>query len=310
MRKLGITLILITTLLLGSVGVASAGPDGPKIGGEITEIDLTTGVVTLQNREGETYVIQFTDETEFHSRDDSLTELADLEIGMLINVRGEEQDDGTILAIAVAAIKNGSGPGERDGTRRLRGELTDIDGNLLTIQGRGGEIGSALVTADTEFHSRDGSVQSIEDLIIGQQIGIGIQQQDDGTLIAVIIQIGVPGGDNLPPDVVRTPGEIASVAADGSDFTLTSQQGETLTILVTADTKFHSRDGSLASAADLEVGMHVGIAAQPTDSGDLVALAVGRGKPPEERPSQVNGGNRPISIAKSAGKFSDSKSNN
>ena len=266
-------------------------------------------MVTLQNREGETFVIQITDETEFHSRDDSLTELADLEIGMLINVRGEEQDDGTILAIAVGTAKKSDVPGGRDGSHRLRGELTDIDGNLLTIQGRGGDIGSVLVTTDTEFQSRDGSVQSIEDLVIGQQIGIGVQQQDDGTLIAVIIQVGVPGGDSLPPDAVRTPGEITSVAADGSNFTLTTQQGETLTILVTAETKFHSRDGTLASAADLEVGMHVGIAAQPTDSGDLVALAVGGGKPPEERPTQVSGGNRPNSSEKWAGKFSGSKSN-
>ncbi len=309
MRKLSIILVIITADSLGSVGVASAGPDGPKVGGEIIEIDITTGLVTIQNLDGETFVIKFTDETEFHSRDESLTDLADLGIGMLINVRGEERDDGTILASAVGAAKKGSVPGGRDGARRLQGELTDIDGDLLTIQGRDGEIGTALVTSDTEFQSRDGSVQSIEDLVVGQQIGIGIQQKDDGTLVAVIIQVGVPGGDSLPPDAVRTPGEIASVAADGSDFTLTTQQGETLTILVTSDTKFHSRDGSLASAADLEVGMHVGIAAQPTDSGDLVALAVGGGKPPEEHPTQVNAADRTISSAKRAGKFSGSKSN-
>ena len=176
MRKLSIILVIIIVISLGSVGVASAGPDGPKVGGEITEIDLTTGLVTIQILDGETFVIKFTDETEFHSRDESLTDLADLEIGMRIDVRGEEQDDGTILTSAVGAAKKGDVPGGRDGDRRLQSELTDIDGDL-------------------------------------------------------------------------------------------------------------------------------------PDSGDLVALAVGGGKPPEERPTQVNGTDRIISSTKRAGKFSGSKSN-
>ncbi|TDI87022.1 MAG: hypothetical protein E2O74_00470, partial [Chloroflexi bacterium] len=76
---------------------------GIRAAGEITGIVPGQGTFTLTSRQGEDFKFQTNDRTKFRSPNGSVEDIHDLKKGMKALVVATEQDDGTLLALMVAA---------------------------------------------------------------------------------------------------------------------------------------------------------------------------------------------------------------
>lgn len=166
------------------------GPGGGRRGGglrgEITAIG--TDEFTLQPLDGDEITIAVDDETRYVG---DLSSFTDLEVGMEVGVALPRDGEDQALAKAVVS-------GAQLDAARARGEVTDVNSDSLTIETRDGESLTFEVTADTEFHSRDDSVQSLSDISVGD-FAMVIYEEDGSNLVALVIGSGTPqqDGDGL-----------------------------------------------------------------------------------------------------------------
>jgi hypothetical protein len=77
---------------------------------------------------------------------------------------------------------------------------------------------------------------------------------------------------------VRAAGELTAVHPGSSTFELHTRQGEDLQLVVTEDTRFRSRDGSIQSIGDMRRGMVAAVAAVRGGDGALEARFVAVGE--------------------------------
>lgn len=272
-----------TVLALALPAAVSAAEDEPGAGkfraaGEVTGVDLSARTFTLHTRAGEDLVITVTDETRFVSRQGDIQGLEDLEAGMKAVVRGEVTADGAHIARSVGV----GDPGDRPDHARYAGVVTSVGERSFSIQPReGGEV-TFLVDENTEFHSRDGSVNGLEDLKIGMRVGVGAAVQDDGSLLALNVLAGAADRPRPRPDVdVRGAGRIVDLG--DREFTIETRDGRRMTFAVTEDTLFKSRNGQVGSFGDLEMGMGVAVGGKKSADGQLTAVWVLAGPDRPER---------------------------
>lgn len=275
LKKQGLVIACILGLLALSAGVAYAADDPPpgglRVVGKVTSIDPGTESFTLEAlRKGE-LTVHVSSATKFRSRDGDIHGLGDLEVGMPVVVAGTPVGDGELQADVVTVGK----PGERPGRFRLRGEITGIslsDG-VFTLKTPSGEEVHVRVSERTRFFSRDDSIHGIEDLEVGMfALAQGVKGPE-GQLNALRVAAGSPEDR---PDI-RSLGVVTAVG-EGS-FTLESRQGRSLTFEVDESTRYRSRDGSVTSFDDLEVGMHVAVFGDKVSEGTYKAIVIGVGLP-------------------------------
>jgi hypothetical protein len=140
--------------------------------------------------------------------------------------------------------------------------------SLETPEGR--EI-TFQVCDRTRYRSRDGSVQDIHDLKKGMLAIVVSIEQEDGSLLAVIVAVADPDLQGPPVDLRVT----GRVTAKGSrSFTLQTGEGRLLTISVDGSTIYRSPDGSVQSFADLQVGARALVGAKELGSGTYKAVYV------------------------------------
>lgn len=82
-------------------------PLGTRIMGEV--IAVTSSSLTIQTRKGETFTYTVNADTEFLSRENAVTELADIEEGDHVMILYEQASNGTLTANVIAV---GAGPQE------------------------------------------------------------------------------------------------------------------------------------------------------------------------------------------------------
>jgi hypothetical protein len=275
--------IVGTVLALALPAAVSAAEDDPGAGrfraaGEVTGVDPAASAFTLHTRAGEDLVITVTDETRFVSRQGEIQGLEDLEAGMKAVVRGEVTADGAHIAKTVGV----GTPGDRPDHKRYAGAVTSVGDGSFSIEPRdGGEV-MFLVNEKTEFHSRDGSVNGLEDLKIGMRVGVGAAVQDDGSLLALNVLAGAADRPRPRPDVdVRAAGRIVDLG--DREFTIETRDGRRMTFAVTEDTVFKSRNGQVSSFGDLEVGKGVAVGGKKSADGQLTAVWVLAGPDRPER---------------------------
>ncbi|MEX0787363.1 MAG: DUF5666 domain-containing protein, partial [Anaerolineales bacterium] len=254
-RGVGIAGTVLALALPAAVSAAEGDPGAGRFraAGEVTGVDPAASTFTLHTRAGEDLVITVTDETRFVSRQGEIDGLEDLEAGMKAFVRGEVTADGAHIAKTVGV----GNPGDRPDHARYAGAVTSVGDRSFSIQPReGGEV-TFLVDENTEFHSRDGSVNGLEDLRIGMHVGVGAAAQDDGSLLALNV-LAAHRPDRPRPDVdVRGAGRIVDLG--DRELTIETRDGRRLTFAVTEDTVFKSRNGQVSSFGDLEMGMGVAV---------------------------------------------------
>src|SRR3990170_4746031 len=274
-KKRGILIAAVASLMVLSTGVAYAAdeqpPDGVRAAGKVVNVDLGASSFTIDTlRKGELTVI-VSDTTQFRSREDDIEGLDDLEEGMPVIVAGMPGSSGEILADVVAVGK----PGERPTRFRHRGEITGVapDDGTFTLKTLAGEEVEIHVGDRTRFRSRDDSIQGIDDLESGMLAHVQGLKGPGGELNALLVAVGNPEDR---PDV-RAIGEITAI--ENQSFTLETRNGRSLTFEVDDSTKYHSRDGSVTSFDDLEVGMKAVVVGDEIDEGQYKAIAVGAGAP-------------------------------
>ena len=248
--------------------------------GEITSVDSSGNLFDLTKRDGEVITFQVGDRTRFRSREGDIEGIEDLEPGMIALVVGVRMEEGGIFATTVAAGQKDDLP---PNLRQVRGEITQIvpGQGTFTLEKSDGETLTFQTNERTRFRSRDGSVNDIHDLKKGMTALVGMIEQQDGTLLALLVVAGYPQESPERPKIdVRVAGRIVEVGTQS--FTLETRSAERKTFNVVGSTVFKSRDGSVTGLDDLEIGMIAVVGAQELGSDQLKAVWVAVGKPPSE----------------------------
>ncbi|HEY1800120.1 MAG TPA: DUF5666 domain-containing protein [Terriglobales bacterium] len=169
---------------------------GPGTGGAITAISGNS--ITLKTRDGQTAQVSVNDQTRFRkSRADA--KLADLKVGDMVFVRGE-QKDGVWQAEVVAERPEGGmgmgmgGPGgnfrENLGKTIIMGEITAMNGTQLTVQRPDGVSQNITVDENTSFRKDNESV-TLTDLKVGDHV-FGRGELKNNVFVPSQLNVGQP----------------------------------------------------------------------------------------------------------------------
>ena len=177
------------------------------------------------------------------------------------------------LGLVGVAYAEGDAP---DNQVRIAGVILNVDfpGNTFAVRTLNGTDVHVHVTGNTEYRSRNGSIQGFEDLVVDMRTIVVGQERGDGTINASVVFAATP--EELP-DIMRLKGEVGSVG--DQFFTLLTDDGRNLTINVIERTRFRSRNGEVTTLGDLEPGMVALVAAVDTEDNGIVALVVAAGTP-------------------------------
>lgn len=177
------------------------------------------------------------------------------------------------LGLTGAAFAEGDSP---DNQIRIAGVILNVDfpGNTFAVRTLSGTDMHVHVTGNTEYRSRDGSVQGFENLAVDMRTVVVGQERGDGTINASVVFAATP--EELP-ELMRLKGEVGGVG--NRFFTLLMEDGRSLTINVIDRTRFLSRDGEVTMLSDLEPGMVAHVTAADTEENGIVALVVAAGTP-------------------------------
>ena len=176
--------------LLGLVVAAGYKEDLPnnlrKFKGEIAKVVPGQGTFTLKTREGEVISFQTNDRTRFVSRDGSVADIHDLKKGMIALVGAVEREEGSLMAVFVAAADFPDRPVDV----RVGGQIISLGERSFTIETRGGDLMAFSVDGSTRYRSRDGSVEGFDDLQVGMIAIVGAKELGTGDLKAVWVGVG------------------------------------------------------------------------------------------------------------------------
>lgn len=177
------------------------------------------------------------------------------------------------LGLVGVAYAEGDAP---DNQTRIAGVILNMDfpGDTFAVRTLSGTDVHVHVTGNTEYRSRNDSVQGFEDLVVDMRTIVVGQERGDGTINASAVFVATP--EELP-NVIRLKGEVVSVGGD--NFTLLTEDGQSLMISVIERTRFRSRNGEVTKLSDLEPGMVALVTAVDTEDNGIVALVVAAGNP-------------------------------
>jgi len=155
--------------------------------GTIAGVSPAAGTFQLTTRQGIAITFAVDENTQFISPNKDIQSLAAVQPDMVAIVVASSQNDGVNLVTRIAV-------GERDDFPKfeikVRGQITALDANSLTVQTGRGETLVFQTTEETKFRGR-ADIQSQGDLEIGMHIFIGGRELDTGELFAQWIVLGV-----------------------------------------------------------------------------------------------------------------------
>lgn len=148
--------------------------------GEVLAIDDLTLMVRTDG--GERLVV--TDElTRFRIPGVEDPSIEDISVGDPILAIGRLDEEGNLLARVVAVA---SGPQLRRHT--LRGVITSIEGDSLGLATRGRQV-RVVTTEDTIFRIPGVEDPGIDDLEVGDKVGVLVAPTEEGTLLAKVVVV-------------------------------------------------------------------------------------------------------------------------
>jgi hypothetical protein len=167
-------------------------PDPFRVTGEITNVIPGQDTFMVTTNEGREYTFQVSDRTRYRSRDGSIQSIHDLKQGMMSIVVAIEKNDGSFLALVVAAGEPGGGQVDV----RAAGRIVELGNRSFTLQTRDGRSLVISVDGSTVYRSRDGSIQGFGDLRVGMVAAVGAKEVGNGQLKAVWVAAGWLRGTN------------------------------------------------------------------------------------------------------------------
>jgi hypothetical protein len=240
--------------------------------GTISSVDVTGNSFSLEIEEGRIQQFILSDRTRYQSRDGSITDLEDLEVGMVAHVIAIERENQIPMAWIISAGK----PDEKPERFRVFGQITQVipGQNSFELETRSGDIFTFNVIDRTKFRSRDGSINNIHDLKKGMYaLVVGIRDTEGSSIALIVAAANQEDKPALSRLDVRALGKIISLGE--RSFTIESRGQGTLTFSVDGSTIYKSRDGSIASFEDLQIGMIAVVGGKELGNGELKAAIVG-----------------------------------
>jgi hypothetical protein len=246
--------------------------------GEIIDVDVIAETFSLRRPDGTVLTFQIGERTKYRSRDGSIKGLEDLKPGMFALVVGVKLEDGSVLALLVAAGEMKDKPV----IKQFRGEIAGVvpGQGTFSLLGLDGEMRTFETIDRTVFRSRDGEIKDIHDLKKGMKAMVGAVEKEDGTLIALVV--GVWKEKDPPGDIVSAAGRIVVIGKH--EFTIEKRDGRHMIFSVDGSTIYKSRDGSVTEFDDLELGMVAVVRARRLGNDKLKAFWVGAGWLTSDRP--------------------------
>jgi hypothetical protein len=173
--------------LLIAAGEPKERPEAMRLQGEITGVVPGQGTFTIVNREGNEFELSTNDRTKFHSWDGSISDIHDLKKGMQAIVGAIRQDDGQLLALAVAAGNPEDRPGRPVLDVTVGGKVIEMGSSSFTIQTRNGDSISFSVNDSTHYKG----ISGFNELKVGMMAAVGADETDDG-LLALFVEARNP----------------------------------------------------------------------------------------------------------------------
>jgi hypothetical protein len=157
--------------------------------GQVTAIGADQ--FTLQTRAGQERTFRFDESTRFTNPEKQELSAADLQTGAWVRVVVARRGGQPRLARAVVILPPDFDP-QAYADRRFLGKITGVEAASFTLQTRTGETLTFQVTAETVFHSRKGTVDSLDDLKAGLPVAVGAKDLGDGRYQALHV-LAAPG---------------------------------------------------------------------------------------------------------------------
>ena len=219
--------------------------------GSITITDINGSSLSLKTDDGWTRTITVTADTKITKAGQAMS-LSDLAVGDHIRFSQKKNADGsyTVTAIAIPVAQIG-------------GEVTAVSGNTVTIKRRNGETQAVTVTSSTKYKvgNADGDKSDVK---VGAKVQVaGDASGTSFTALTVLVQ----------PTLVA--GEVT--AKTSSTITLKRRDGTSITVHVSADTKYGVKGNAAAGLGDIAVGDTVWAAGQLRSDGSLDGTTVAKG---------------------------------
>jgi hypothetical protein len=280
--------------LVVAAGEVGDFKDIQRYHGIISAVDVAGRTFSLEIEEGHIQQLIVGDRTRYRSRDGSITDLEDLEVGMVAHVIAIESENQVSTALIILAGL----PDEKPERFRVFGQITQVipGQDKFELETRSGDIFTFHVIDRTKFRSRDSSINGIHDLKKGMYaLVIGIQDTEGSSIALAVAAADLEDKPALSRVDVRALGKISSL--DERSFTLETRGQGTLTFHVDGSTIYKSRDGSITSFEDLQIGMVAVVGGKQLGNGDLKAVVVGAMLPRSEGvglPDQRSAGELPL----------------
>jgi hypothetical protein len=198
-------ILAVVLASLTTVSLAFAGsPDGQhpgsgpgRVHGEVTAIGTDSLTVLTPDSTSVTVKTSSSTKVEILATG-AAGSLSDIVVGSQVEVRGPRNEDGSITAEVITLLPAGD---------QLRGRVTAIENEAITVQAPGGTSATIVTTSDTTFRKGQDDA-SLSDVEVGQDVRAYGTLQSDGSLTAmlVLIQAGPGGGRRGPGIGAGTPG--------------------------------------------------------------------------------------------------------
>jgi preprotein translocase subunit YajC len=232
-----------------------------RVRGRVVQVDVAGNAFSVEGKDGQTTTVKVDANTQYRGQ---VSNLADLQVGMLAQAVTEEQASGDLLARTVRA-----------GYPLVRhaGEVVSVDptaGQFVLKTARQGEALTITVDAETKFRSKDETVQGLEDLQPGMVVVVSAEKRGEDVLLARLV--GAGDKEDLPRFDQRFLGRVTAI--EDQSFSVKTRRGETITFQVTEETRFRSRGGVVDGLEDLKQGMPVVVGAKDLGGGQYQALMV------------------------------------
>jgi len=230
--------------------------------GKTMQVDLDANSFVVQTNSGEEQTLIVDETTRFFGQ---LSGLSDLQIGWEVAVGGVETDDGGLLARLVIAA-------DVQNTKVHAGTITEVipAAGTFTLQTRQGEEWTIAVDENTNYNSRAGEIEALDDLAPDMAAMVFGSPQEGGVFLATRVIAG--DAEDLPNYDVKNLGQVTNVGDDS--LTLEPRNAEEMTFLVDEETTFRARGGEVNGLGDLEEGMFALVGAYETEDGQLLAKLI------------------------------------
>jgi len=152
--------------------------------GTINSLDEDSGTLSILTRNGEDKTFSIDEDTKFRSKENAIEKFSDLQLDMAAVVIAVLQEDGSYLIKHIGAADKADLPNY---AVKAGGKVVEINTDTFTIETRDGAEITFTVSDETNFRGRGIDVQSLEDVVVGQNVLVGGDVVDDGSNLARLV---------------------------------------------------------------------------------------------------------------------------